>query len=214
MSNKRKLFFWLLFLLLTVISIISVSISYTQVSSFGQTDQKMFLVITLVILLLFLVLGSISAIGSSLTRETILDNYQRARIFATIEQQPGIHFNELTRNLCLSNGQASWHITCLKNFEMIRIVKARNYTAFFPNCNCFFDEINSTQLVTLKNETRNKIYQTICNNPKIDQKRLIHLIKVSQSTIAYHLIILEQENLIAIEKKGRNRYYYSVKESK
>lgn len=214
MSNKRKLIFWIFFLLLTVISIISVSLSYTLGASLGQSNQKTLLMITLVIMILFLVLGSIFAIGSSLTRETILNNYQRARIFTTIEQKPGIHFNELTRNLGLSNGQASWHITCLKNFDMIRVVKVKNYTTFYSNYNCFFGDIEPIQLVALKNETRNKIYQAICNNPKINQNQLIQLIQVSQSTIAYHLIILEQEKLIAIKKKGRIRYYYSMKDSK
>lgn len=158
------------------------------------------------------IFGIFMAIGSTLTKENVLNNYHRARIFATIEQKPGIHFNELTKMLELSNGQTHWHLTCLRNFDMIKTIKEKNFKTFYPNYGMLFETIDSSQLVTLKNKTRNAIFQEISKNPSLTQKHLQEILQISQSTITYHLIILEQENLITVQRKGRKSYYFPTKD--
>ncbi|MHA1244711.1 MAG: winged helix-turn-helix transcriptional regulator [Candidatus Heimdallarchaeota archaeon] len=212
MFKYKRLLFWLFFLLFLLGFIVLLVLNFPELGFFEPNYSKIIWYVVLSICIAFFILGSVLAIGSTLTRETVLNNYHRARIFAAIEQNPGIHFNELTKLLVLSNGQTHWHLTCLKNFEMIKTVKAKNYKTFYPNYGMLFENIDSSQLVTLKNKTRNAIFQEICTNPSITQSNLQKILRISQSTIAYHLIILEQENLISIQRKGRKRFYYSVKD--
>ncbi|NHJ47338.1 MAG: ArsR family transcriptional regulator [Asgard group archaeon] len=59
-----------------------------------------------------------------------------------------------------------------------------------------------------KSKTRNQIYELIYDRPAITQSEIKKNVEISQSTIAYHLIILEQLKLIYIKKKGRKRFYF------
>ena len=212
MFKYKRLVFWLFFLFFIAGFFICLTLCFPDAIIFAQKVSKVLWYVTYVITIVFLILGSIAAIGSTLTKETVLNNYHRARIFATIEQNPGIHFSELTKTLDLSNGQTHWHLTCLKNFDLIRTIKERNYKTFYPNYGMLFENIDTSQLIALKNKTRNTIYQEICSNPSINQRQLKEILQISQSTIAYHLIILEQENLIKVKRKGRKRFYLPAKD--
>ncbi|MHA1309279.1 MAG: winged helix-turn-helix transcriptional regulator [Candidatus Heimdallarchaeota archaeon] len=192
--------------------IVLLALNFPEVEFFEPKYSRIIWYVILSICLAFFVLGSVYAIGSTLTKETVLNNYHRARIFAIIEQNPGIHFNELTKLLELSNGQTQWHLTCLRNFDMIKTVKEKNFKTFYPNYGMLFENIDTSQLITLKNKTRKAIYQEICANPPITQFQLQKVLQIGQSTIAYHLIILEQEDIISIERKGRKRFYYPLKD--
>jgi len=195
-----------------VVLALNYPVNYPVPGSFGSNYWLISWYVFFSLTIVLFVLGSVLAIGSTLTKETILNNYHRARIFITIEQNPGIHFSKLTKLLQLSNGQTHWHLTCLRNFEMIKTVKEKNYKTYYPNYGILFDNIDTSQLVALKNKTRNAIYQEICTNPSITQSHLQEILQISQSTIAYHLIILEQENLISIQRKGVKRFYFSVED--
>ena len=211
MFKYKRLLFWLFFLLFLLSFIIVLAFNFPDIEIFGPTRSKIVWYVILSICIVFFIFGSISAIGSTLTKETVLNNYHRARIYTTIEQYPGIHFNELTKKLALSNGQTHWHLTCLRNFDMIKTVKEKNFKTFYPNYGMLIETIDSSELVTLKNKTRNSIFQEISNNPSLTQNQLQETLQISQSTIAYHLIILEKENLITVQRKGRKSYYFLAK---
>ncbi|MHA1435901.1 MAG: hypothetical protein ACTSO7_18845, partial [Candidatus Heimdallarchaeota archaeon] len=95
---------------------------------------------------------------------------------------------------------------------MIKTVKEKNFKTFYPNYGMLFENIDTSQLITLKNKTRKVICQEFCTNLPITQFQLQKVLQISQSTIAYHLIILEQEDIISIERKGRKRFYYPLKD--
>ena len=122
---------------------------------------------------------------------------------------PGIHYSELTRRLSLSNSQATWHLALLKKFQLIRSVKTNNYLLFYPNNYFIFDEDDSrNNSVVLKSETRNQIFEVIREHSPITQSDIKQSLQISQSTLAYHLAILQQEELIHYKKQGRKKYYY------
>jgi predicted transcriptional regulator len=165
-------------------------------------------------LLVFIIISSIGLLNSTITRENILNNYTRAKIFTLIKTNPGIHFSEIIRNLNLSKGQTSWHLTYLERFDLIKRVKNGQYLTFFPNIGFYYEEEEESMMQTAlsKSKTRNLIFETIIDRPAITQVELKKIAQISQSTLAYHLIILEQLNLIYIKKKGRKRYYFPYDE--
>ena len=170
---------------------------------------KLLYIFSLVGAIVILLISWLGAAGSSFTMETILDNSTRAKIFTTISLNPGIHFSELIRNLDLSRGQATWHLTLLKKFQMIRSTKFGKYLLFFPNIAFIYDEADSKNYsVVLKSETRNKILELVTETPLITQCDIKKSIDINQSTLAYHLAILEQEELISYQKQGRKKLYY------
>ena len=210
MSLNKRLIFWFFFYLLGIAILVWLIFSPPPkylLHFFGLPIYTYY--ITLACVILLIILSWIGAAGSTFTIENILNNHTRAMIFTLISMNPGIHFSEITKSLDLSNGQASWHILLLKRFELIRSVKSKNYLLFYPNITFIYDEEDSKDhSIVLKSETRNKIFELICDNPHITQNQLKKMISISQSTLSYHLAILEQEELIMNQKQGRRRFYY------
>jgi len=61
---------------------------------------------------------------------------------------------------------------------------------------------------TLDLETRRKIYDVIHQNPGINLSRIAELLRLSVPLVDYHLLFLEQHELITIEKeKGYKRCF-------
>lgn len=214
MQRNRKLILWLVIFLIGLANLLLFTIKSSVYIDAAYTSNQALFYLPIIFSSLIILLSIFGAIGSSLSRETILDNYNRARIYAFIHSNPGIHFNEIIRKLDLSNGQTHWHLVCLKQFDMIRSVKTSQYVMYYPNEGNFSKLIDSIdRTLTLKSDTRNHIYDLISKHPSITQKDLKRIVKVSQSTLSYHLAILEQEGLIYNLKKERIRNYYAKEES-
>ncbi|NHJ39469.1 MAG: ArsR family transcriptional regulator [Asgard group archaeon] len=171
--------------------------------------KRVFTYCVLSLMLLLIIISSIILANTIITRNNILKNYTRAKIFTLIKTQPGIHYSEIVRNLNLGKGQTTWHLSFLERFDMIRKMKSKHFVVYYPNDENLIDEsISNTQLILIKSETRNQIFQYINEKPGKTQNDLMKDLNISQSTLAYHLIILEELNLITIQKKGRRGYYF------
>jgi predicted transcriptional regulator len=208
MLNRRKIILWLL-TLVTAISLtiwIIFLIRKALEPILGLTSALYVALASVIFLVLISFMGTLS---STITYDNILQNVNRAQIYVLIKNNPGIHFSELIKTLELSKGQASWHILYLERFELIKRVKTTQYLMFYPNDGTFDEHTNSiTHTIIFKSDTREKIYQYITSDPGTTQSKLSKELEMTQSTIAYHLIILSQEKMIRVEQKGRRRYYY------
>ena len=206
-----SLFIWLLLL-----GIPQSPLYYPPASDAGSLEYpdpipKLLYIFSLISAIVILLISWLGAAGSTFTVENILNNPTRAKIFTTISLNPGIHFSELTRNLNLSRGQTTWHLTLLKKFQLIRSTKYGKYLLFYPNIAFIYDEADSKNYsAVLKSETRNRILDLVIENPSISQSDIKKHIDISQSTLAYHLAILEQEGLITCYKKGRKKSYSPI----
>jgi len=208
-QKNSKLVLWLIILLFSLVNLILLITITSDYYDVAIPSHNIRFYLPILATAFIIVVSIFGAIGSSLTRENILTNYTRARIYAFIRSNPGIHFSEIVRKLELSNGQTNWHLICLKQFDMIRSIKTSQYLMYYPNEGNFAEIVESIdQALILKSETRNQIYMIIKQKPAITQNDLKRIVKISQSTLAYHLAILEQENLIYTQKKGRIRNYF------
>ena len=209
--KKTKRIIWLL-ILLTGLGL-AIWIAYRSVvlplSPNIELIKRAITYAGLILMLIIVIISSIGLANSIITQENILKNYTRAKIFTLIKAKPGVHYSEIVRNLKLGKGQTTWHLAYLERYNMIRRLKTKRFVTYYPNDGMQIDENEfNIQLVLLKSETRNQIYEIICDKPAITQKEIKKDINVSQSTLAYHLIILEELDLITIQKKGRRRYYF------
>lgn len=207
MSRRKWLFFWISFLLFFFLLFIILNILYLARNSFQIKYELIISAIAFSTVLTLILVGLFGAIGSTITRDNILDNINRARIYDLIEQYPGIHISEIIRKLDLGNGQTRWHLECLKKLDMIKVERKGKYLLVFPNFFELYSSIDSDKILALKSKTREKILNAIKEKPKITQKHLKEKLNLSQSTVAYHLSILEYNQLIYHHKKGQLKYY-------
>ncbi|NHJ86616.1 MAG: winged helix-turn-helix transcriptional regulator [Asgard group archaeon] len=181
----------------------------TRSLPYYEPYMKKMIYISLAIVVLILLISFFGALSSSLTYENILENYTRARIYVMIKNNPGIHFSDLVKNLHLSNGQAFWHLRWLEHFEMIKRIKSNRFHLFYLNdgSNQETDELIAHTII-MKSDTRKELLELISNEQGITQSQLKKKTNLSQSTISYHLAILENEGLILQRKINRRKYYF------
>ncbi|MHA2392180.1 MAG: HTH domain-containing protein [Promethearchaeota archaeon] len=69
--------------------------------------------------------------GSKLTRNEILSNFNRKKIFEYIQENPGTHFYDIVSNLDLNIPVVEWHLNILIKFMYISKEKIENTDAYF-----------------------------------------------------------------------------------
>ncbi|MHA1987438.1 MAG: hypothetical protein ACW98D_12440 [Promethearchaeota archaeon] len=74
--------------------------------------------------------------GSKFSKETVLSNFIRNKIYNYIIINPGVHFSILRQKALPedkgSSGQLVWHLEMLLKFDYIKKMKVGNYTVFLP----------------------------------------------------------------------------------
>jgi len=209
LHKKSKLAIWVFLFLLTTGVTIYVSWAICKYLAVFSPFNKKILYGVLVGAVLLVLVSFVGSLSSTVTYDNVLANYNRAKIYHIIKEKPGIHFSEIVKSLELSRGQTQWHLSWLERFEMIKRKRTKQYLIFYLNDGSLSDESSElTHTIILKSETRNQILNIIREEPGITQLRIKKKVQRSQSTITYHLVILEQEEFIAIQRKGRRRYYF------
>jgi DNA-binding MarR family transcriptional regulator len=60
----------------------------------------------------------------------------------------------------------------------------------------------------LQHETRQKIFQIVCDNPGISLSQLAELSKVNESTLRYHVARIEKERCITAYESGKSHHFF------
>ena len=135
----------------------------------------------LLFIIQFLINKKILIEGSKFSRETVLSNSVRNRIYKYIRMNPGIHFSILKKKALSeeagSSGQLVWHLGMLLKFNYIKKIKIGNYTVLLPY---ELDEDDGRIFFILRDRINNKIIHLLIENrnfikseiyKKIDEKR-------------------------------------------
>ncbi|MFX1238752.1 MAG: hypothetical protein ACFFAS_10660 [Promethearchaeota archaeon] len=152
--------------------------------------------------------GNIFVEGSKLTKDTILKNTNRTRIFNHIRDNPGVHFTQIARSLKMNNYLLRWHLDALVKFNCIRSEKIGNLEAFFDI------EIEQEQGRILQLISRKKVklildYLQNSNDKNITKYRISKVLKMHPNTISKYITLLEEARIVRLEKR-KNTYYVSL----
>ncbi len=175
-------------------------------------------------LLLFIIIGSICAIGvgsllteigklalltlflplyTRIKKEELLDQPTRYKIYGYIIGNPGAHFGLIKEELELGSGQLVYHLRQLRDANLIYSradgVKKRFYPAHTPKPKRGIPNISDFQ---------EKILGIIKNNSGIGQKKLASSMGISRQVAGYHLTIMEKKGFIKKKVIGRETKYY------
>ncbi|MHA2009918.1 MAG: winged helix-turn-helix transcriptional regulator [Promethearchaeota archaeon] len=108
--------------------------------------------------------------GSKLTRDDVLSNSNRKRIFGYIQNNPGMHFNRIVSDLNLNIPVVEWHLNMLIKFNYIHKEKFNNLVAYFD--------------INVKSEDRLTIHLI----SKDKSKQIINFLKENQEGITKNTI--------------------------
>ncbi|NVM30150.1 MAG: ArsR family transcriptional regulator [Candidatus Helarchaeota archaeon] len=132
--------------------------------------------------------------GSALTKEQVLENQNRALIYNTIYDRPGMHIRELGMALNMSSGVIRAHLRVLELFGYIR---RKGYAS--PKLTLLFSsdypDTYDDYFLILKNKNDQQIVQLLLNK-QLTVSELAASLGLHHSTIQYHLGKLERLDLI------------------
>lgn len=137
-------------------------------------------------------------------KEDVLDQFVRGEIFGFIKTNPGVHYNEIMRELDMKNGTLSYHLYMLEKTGMIKSRREGvRFRAFYPT-GMKFPENERYRLT----ELQMKIIKNIRENPGVNQKWIAKTLGEKHQTISYNVKVLQQAGLVSLRKKGRKTVCY------
>ena len=132
----------------------------------------------------------------------------REKILQYINKYPGNHFRAIQRDLNLSPGVLQYHISVLKKQGEIVELPINGFNCYFPKS--MYNKQILTLFGHLRNKTRKKIIAALANKPSMTLNELRDVLKLSNSTLFYHLALLVKDSIVLREEvKNEIRYKLS-----
>ena len=130
-----------------------------------------------------------------MSKKDIVEHYTRGEILGYIKQNPGESYNNIKRDLEMSNGKLAYHLSVLEKGGFLKSVTDGMYRRYYPKKMMVttYGRITSVQ---------EEILRRIEETPAITQKDLSKLVSLSTATINYHIRKLTNKGLITSSRTG------------
>jgi predicted transcriptional regulator len=128
----------------------------------------------------------------------------RRKIYKIVKAYAGIHFREIERKSSLATGSVQYHLDYLRKQGLIKLEKEGNNTRYFPKD---FKPENKKIMSFLRQKSVRNIIIYILTNKNCNHEQIVSSVKLSPSTVSWHLKKLETSNIIGFLKKGRKTHY-------
>ncbi len=138
------------------------------------------------------------------TTKKILVLNSRKRIYELVEKFAGSHFREIERKSKMPYGSVKYHLNYLAKHKLISVVRDGNRTRYYPKQ---FKLENVKLLGLLRQKSIRNILLILLNQKMCSHKEITYYVKLSPSTISWHLNKLEKEGIISSKEEGRMTYY-------
>ncbi len=133
------------------------------------------------------------------------DLHRRRAIHDLIRAHPGLHLRELERRLRIGLGDLRHHLRVLEDAGLVTSKDDGYRTTYFPVRG--FHHLDAGLVALLRQGTPRRILLALLEGVELRFEDLRKVVKVSKSTLSFHLAKLAEASLIyASQKEGRMRY--------
>jgi len=138
----------------------------------------------------------------------------RQAICTIIKENPGLHLSKIAEMLNMRISLAEYHLLYLERENIILSIKEdRGYYKRFYLKDYDIGVQDKKILALLRHKSLLKITLILIKNPRLKHKELSKKLKVSPSTLSYHLNILLEYDIIDVFHYGKEKGY-SLKNEK
>ncbi|MGM0606148.1 MAG: winged helix-turn-helix transcriptional regulator [Halobacteriota archaeon] len=117
----------------------------------------------------------------------------RTRIRSHVESTPGVHFNELVRDLDIATGQAQYHLRRLVRNGAVTRRSILGKTHYYPPR---YDPFDEKALALLRRETARDILTVALGDEPVRAPTIASEIDIARSTVSWHLENLESAGIV------------------
>jgi len=144
--------------------------------------------------------------GTKLSRDEILNNETRKKIYEFIIKNPGVYFNRIVREIELNKAVVIWHINMLEKFAFIRREDFENHDIFFE---VNIDEKNNRFRFIMAKEKSKRIIEFLKKyDYGITKTHLSTELGMHHNTISKYLRMLEDFNVVIKKKTYKKTLYF------
>ncbi|MFW9782471.1 MAG: hypothetical protein ACFFFB_09335 [Candidatus Heimdallarchaeota archaeon] len=144
--------------------------------------------------------------GTKISRNDILSNETRKKIYAFIIKNPGVYFNRIVSELKLNKLVVVWHVDMLEKFAFIKREDFENHEIFFE---MDFDENNNKfRFLTTREKSKKIIEYLKFHDYGISKTHLSTDLGMHHNTISKYLHMLENFNVIIKKKTYKKTLYF------
>jgi predicted transcriptional regulator len=128
--------------------------------------------------------------------------HQRDRIHDQIADQPGTHFNALTRTLDLATGQVQYHLKTLQRENRVVAEQLYGRTHYYtPD----YDPWERAAIAVLRRETARDIAIVLLDDGPSSPAAVADALDIARSTLEWHLDHLVAQGLVRKERDSADR---------
>jgi predicted transcriptional regulator len=134
----------------------------------------------------------------------VLDLESRRTIYDLVTRFAGCHLREIERASGMSFGMVSYHLSYLKRHHLIREERDGNHLRYFPLTMDVHDE---KLLALLRQRSVRNILLFIMVHEGCSHQDIVSFVRLSPSTITWHLKKLLVNEIIRLERRGKYNSY-------
>jgi predicted transcriptional regulator len=127
---------------------------------------------------------------------------QRDRIRRYVATHPGVHFNELTRQLDLATGQVQYHLRKLRGAGDVVAEPLYGRTHYYPP---EYEEWERGAIAVLHRETARDVLCYLIDEGPSAPDRVAADLDIARSTLEWHLDHLTERGLVEKRRDDRHR---------
>ncbi len=148
--------------------------------------------------------------GSRLTRDRVLNNKNRKKIYDYILNNPGTYFYEIVKKTKLNIPVVEWHINILLNFNFIIKRKIGNQEVYFEIK--YNQELDETVHFIRKDKSKKIIKFFLYDNDGITKTRISKELKMHYNTINKYFEKLERMRILNKKKLSNMTIFFLNKD--
>ncbi|MBN4049015.1 winged helix-turn-helix transcriptional regulator [archaeon AH-315-M20] len=136
-----------------------------------------------------------------------LELESRRKIYQIVKNFAGSHYREIERKSKLSTGSVQYHLDFLTRQKLIKLEKEGNTVRYFPKG---FSSENEKIMSFLRQRSVRNILLFILTHANCNHEQIVKFVKLSPSTVSWHLKKLQDNIIISATRKGRKTFYNIV----
>jgi predicted transcriptional regulator len=126
----------------------------------------------------------------------------RRQVRDHVQSNPGVHFNELVRNLDIATGQAQYHLRRLGRRDEVVAERIRGRTHYFDT---EYDPWERRILSLYRRETARELITQLVEEGQLPASTLADRLGVARSTVSWHIDTLEEAGVVERSYGDRGR---------
>jgi predicted transcriptional regulator len=133
----------------------------------------------------------------------------RSRIRDCIRREPGIHFNDIARQLDIATGQTQYHVRKLRRSGKLEEEAIAGRTHYYPPT---YTPWERTTIALLRRETTREIVLFLLRNGEVAPAAIADRLDLARSTVEWHLSRLVEHDVARKQETDSSRVVVSLRD--